>query len=231
MPSSLSALVTNTSIMDLSNLFKKRLRKAISKPQMPENIDRGMMDEGGRDVEEWVKGGKEQSRNGLARLLKGTIPDLKGTLGQGLPPVETEMQIIVTVDDLRNMLSAQQAVVFVDVDWSMTSVEARQHVRDFIEAWNHQNSGVAVTFYHLNLTEQEGPLWNATGDWLNTQSAPTHIMSDGAGALIWVSKGKIDHYLLNSSTSNTTELIEQTRRTFKETAASAHDKKQEGKNP
>lgn len=125
------------------------------------------------------------------------------------------MQNIVTADDLRNMLAAQRSIVFVDVDWSGYSARARRVVRDFMEAWKRDNSGPAVAFYRLNLSEQKGPLWNATGDWLSTQSAPRQIMVAGAGSLIWVSKGKIEHHLLNASTSTTTELIEQTRRVYK----------------
>jgi hypothetical protein len=191
----------------------------------------GLMEEGAKDMQDWTKSGGKEPPKRLAALLSSTIPDLKGTLGQGPPPVKSEMQNIVSPEDLRKMLAAQHAVVFVDVDWSMYSVHARRHVQGFIEAWNQQNPGSVVTFYRLNLTEQEGVLWDAVGQWLQAQSVPRQIMTAGAGSLIWVSNGKVDHSLLNAVTAKPTELIETTRRTFKEPAASAHDKKQEGKNP
>jgi hypothetical protein len=183
-----------------------------------------VMEEGAKDMQDWTKNSGKEPPKRLARLLNGTIPDLKGTLGQGPPPAETAMRNIVTVDDLRKMLSAQHAVVFASVDWSMYSVQAHRHVRNFIETWNRQNSGLAVTFYRLDLTEQKGAIWNAVGQWLRGQSVPPQIMVAGTGSLIWVSKGKVDHSLLNAVTANTKELIETTHGTFKEPSDSGHGK-------
>jgi len=133
------------------------------------------------------------------------------------------MRNIVTPDDLQAMLVAQYAVIFVDVDWSMHSLQARRRVRSFVEVWNHQNLGSAVTFYRLDLTEQEGEIWDAVGQWLHGQPVPPQIMVAGAGSLIWVSKGRIDHLLLSAVAISTKELIETTHRTFKEPSAPRHD--------
>jgi hypothetical protein len=155
-----------------------------------------------------------------------------GTSAQETSPVypnsvKSEMQIIVSPEDLRKMLAAQHAVVFVGVDWSVNSNMARLHVQDFIKAWNQQNPGSVVTFHRLNLTQQKSPVWDAVGQWLQEQSVPRQIMVAGAGSLIWVSKGKVDYSVLNAATASTTELIETTQSTFKEVAASAQDKKHE----
>ena len=85
-------------------------------------------------------------------------PSKEASVVQPNARIRAEMKDIATVDDLRNMLLAQHAIVFVDVDWSSTSLLAHRLVRDFMEAWNRENSGLAVAFYRLNLTEQKGPL-------------------------------------------------------------------------
>jgi hypothetical protein len=175
----------------------------------------GLMEDGAKDMQDWTNSGGKEPPKRLAALLSGTIHDLKGTLGQGQSPVKSEMQSIVSPEDLQKMLAAQHAVVFVGVDWSVNSNMARLHVLDFIKAWNQQNPGSVVTFYRLNLTEQKGAIWDAVGDWLQGESVERGIMNAGAGSLIWVSKGKVEHSLLNAITASTTELIDTTRTTFK----------------
>jgi hypothetical protein len=48
-------------------------------------------------------------------------------------------------------------------------------------------------------------------------------MVAGAGSLIWISKGKVGHSLLNAVTVSTKELISQTHRTLKEPTAPERD--------
>ena len=80
-----------------------------------------------------------------------------------------------------------------------------------------------MTFYRLDLTEQKGVLWDAVRQWLHGQSVSPPIMVAGAGSLIWISKGKVGHSLLNAVTASTKELISQTHRTLKEPTAPERD--------
>jgi hypothetical protein len=133
-------------------------------------------------------------------------------------PVPRKMRTIVTPDDLDNMLSTRHAVVFVDVDWSVQSVLARRRVCEFIEAWNRESPESTVAFFRLDVTEQEGEFWSAVRNWSRQQSV-SGFMSAGAGSLIWLSSGKVEHSLLNARAVKTPELIETTHKTFNETSA------------
>jgi hypothetical protein len=121
----------------------------------------------------------------------------------------TRMHTVTTPDEFRKVLSAPRAMLFVDVDWSVGAVSSAQVVRDVVVQCERE----PVEFARLDLTKQEGAIWDAVGNWLQTQKIPDHLMTNGNGELIWTCRGQVTDYQPWAAGSRTQDLIERTKAT------------------
>jgi hypothetical protein len=127
------ALILYTEFFEMSDTDSAK----VAQTMIDRTADRtwaAIMEDGGRDVAEWVKDGQKQSPKGLARLLGGVIPDLKGTA--------TGVAKIIVTHDGAIYLDGQQ-VTLEQLDAEIAS--------RLPEVW-----------YHREHPEDENPHENAT---------------------------------------------------------------------
>jgi hypothetical protein len=69
------------------------------------------------------------------------------------------MKTITTIEELSAATAADRAVLFLDVAWSGTAVRSRPVVSALEQEWCSDNARPAVSFYRVDVSDQEGPVW------------------------------------------------------------------------
>jgi hypothetical protein len=98
---------------------------------------------------------------------------------------------VVTPDDFRRMTAADRAIVFIDVDWSPTSVMSRGTASEFARTMQSNGLGREVAFFRLDMTEQKDPITEMANDWIDTQVESRGMVLGGKGELLWLKQGQI----------------------------------------
>ncbi len=105
------------------------------------------------------------------------------------------MEFVNSVADFESAMNVERCVVFLDVDWSVSSVRSRQVVGEFVEKWESESPASQVRFFRIDATLQEGRLFEAVRGWCATARVQPHpSVTGGSGPVLWVTKGAIiDH--------------------------------------
>lgn len=125
------------------------------------------------------------------------------------PALAGRMETIKTAEEFRAMLSEQDCLLFVDVDWSLEAALSRRRLEDFIRVWNQQNHSRAVVVFRVDLTNGEGHIWNEVVAWLKKQNL--HMWeTGGVGPAFWLRRGKIFDLTRSAATVTVPELLAKT---------------------
>jgi len=119
------------------------------------------------------------------------------------------------VHDLDEIESAERAVVFLWVEWSMQARQSRAIVEQLVEDWNSKYLESAISAYMLDVSEQSGGYWDAVRGWLRAQlQAVDSLTYGGGGALVWVRCGIIVANSPFAAGAGPTTLLAETKRVF-----------------
>jgi hypothetical protein len=124
------------------------------------------------------------------------------------------MKPITTRRDLDDARSQERAFIFLWVNWAIHARYSEIEVRRLLETWERGHPDCTAAAYRVDLSEQEGEIWNALGDWLRAESQPGQMMAAGAGALLWTRSGSIVASELYAANCGFEQLLAVTRRAF-----------------
>jgi hypothetical protein len=128
-------------------------------------------------------------------------------------PDRPPMQTISTEKEWTAVLNAPCAVLFIDVIWSRSARASRGVVSKLVEGWRESGMFSSVSFYRVDLSDQEGTLWTEISRWLSPQSAPeVSLTYGGNGALVWIRDGVAVDYLSHAAGEKIEALLGRTRR-------------------
>ncbi len=117
-------------------------------------------------------------------------------------------------EDLKAAAAQRRAFVFVSVEWAVDSKLSELDVVAMVKAWQKAHPSLSAPLYRIDLTEQEGPLWNDVADWLKRGSPLIGLMSSGTGPLLWILQGRIADHVPSAHYVGREALAEQTRALF-----------------
>ncbi len=125
------------------------------------------------------------------------------------------MNTASNISVFEQILAADRALVFIQARWSGYAMRTRGLLNVLEQRMNSKALRFAHDFeiWEIDLSEQEGDLWNATQTWLQPQCDRLDlIMWGGWGSILLCSRGEV----LKSSiqTEQLINLIEITRETF-----------------
>jgi hypothetical protein len=104
-------------------------------------------------------------------------------------------------------------VLFLQYDWSFTSVRSRPVVARLIEQWDEHDEAPQVLFGRIDLTEPDRPMRNGLNAWLDLQNVRLH----GDGTLLWVEHGVVRDFVESAASHNATGLVQRTQQAFDST--------------
>lgn len=122
---------------------------------------------------------------------------------------------ITNVEELSLALAADRAVLFIDVAWSGTSVRSRPVVAALEETWRSDTARPAVSFYRVDLSDQEGLVWVGVRQWLTAQPVPADPLTyNGNSALVWIRQSSAVDWVGHAAGEGVAALVERTRRIY-----------------
>jgi hypothetical protein len=122
---------------------------------------------------------------------------------------------IATAEELSATTAADRAVLFIDVLWSGTAIRSRHVVSALEQEWRSDSSRPAVSFYRVDLSDQEGPIWDGVRQWLVAESVPADRLIDGGnGALVWIREGSAVDWVGYAAGEGVAALVERTQRIY-----------------
>ena len=117
-----------------------------------------------------------------------------------LPPVSSGnysslgMKTVVNTSEFEQMLAAERALVFIQARWSSYAMRTRGIINVFEQRVNSHalRFDYEFEFWEIDLSDQEGDLWDATRAWLLPQSDHLELlMWSGGGSILWCSRGTV----------------------------------------
>jgi hypothetical protein len=140
-------------------------------------------------------------REPIARFLSVTV------IPSPLRPINTQT-------DMEKALASPNAVIFANVDWSLTSAVARKTVGDFAREWHRTKNNPTVSFYLLDLTDASENFPPHVNNWLQSDTQLMGLPDRGSGDVVWLKNGVVQKWLpvYDKTTDN---LNEQTQEIFK----------------
>jgi hypothetical protein len=102
------------------------------------------------------------------------------------------MKPITSKDDLDEALLKERAFVFLWVNWAIQARYSEAEVRRLLGTWEKDYPQCMAPAYRIDVSEQEGAMWDAVAEWLQAREPPrADLMWAGAGALLWLRSGSI----------------------------------------
>lgn len=122
----------------------------------------------------------------------------------------------LTASEIIELSGAVRAVVFLSVNWSIPARDASRLALQLETRWRERHPESIVPFVQIDLSEQTGPVWDATGCWLCDQwlADPEMLMFCGAGPLLWIVEGRVRLRILAPCAVPLDTLYEQTQLLF-----------------
>jgi hypothetical protein len=116
---------------------------------------------------------------------------------------------VLTLEQFRSILTAPCAVIFIYVGWSIQARRSRAVATEV--ATNCRDGEPPVTFCSIDLSDQEGPMWEFVREWLTAHSYPTDQLTYGGyGPLVWTRYAKAIDCVWSAELHKATDLIERT---------------------
>lgn len=111
--------------------------------------------------------------------------------GDGIERMSDE-QLMPTIEfdwQFQQALRAERALFFIDVDWSISSKQARQVVYPFVREQRQRDP--TMEFYRIDATDQQGAVHEAARHWLRADRSQKWLLYSGAGNILWVRRGEL----------------------------------------
>ena len=125
------------------------------------------------------------------------------------------MTPITSVDDLKEARSRERAFVFLFVTWSTQAYVSERIVREVVEDWQRAFPDSPAPCYRVDVSEQQGAVWDAVAGWLTAEGRPVGpLMMGGAGPLLWVRNGSVVAHVVGALQKDAKTLIAVTRAIF-----------------
>ena len=147
---------------------------------------------------------KEQMRRFSLRTLIIASALAGGLIGYNREPIErfldlhansSPLTLISSAEEMHAALTSPNAIIFAHVDWSGTSVVARDNVTDFSlqnrQSWN----GRPIDFYMLDLTFAQSQAPAYVTDWLTSDAQLLGLPDRGSGDVVWLQNGSVKKWL------------------------------------
>jgi hypothetical protein len=127
------------------------------------------------------------------------------------------MKEIVSSIDLEEVRSLPRAFVFIYVGWAIQARRSQATFREFAAAWNSSEPDLPTPVYRVDLSNQEGEIWEAIRLWLRAQNQPfDELTYSGCGALLWVRLGSVIESVLSVEIVEKANLFAISKRIFGE---------------
>ena len=108
------------------------------------------------------------------------------------------MKQITDTSDVADALVAKRGLLFISVAWSGYVAQSAAVVNSVIAKWNDDPTNDRLNVLSVDLSDQQGPLWDTVANWLTSQDVDDQlqirIMHGGYGALLWILNGEMTHY-------------------------------------
>ena len=118
----------------------------------------------------------------------------------------------VKVDDV---LTAERGLLFISVAWSGYVAQSAAVVDAAITRWNDNPANDRLKVFSIDLSDQQGPLWDTVTNWLTSQGVDDQlrisIMYGGSGALLWILDGQMTQYSTYPAHDGVDSLLGNTR--------------------
>lgn len=125
------------------------------------------------------------------------------------------MKAIASKDDLQEARSVPRALVFLWVNWAVQARQSEVVLNKLLESWQRAFPQHPIPVYRVDLSDQEGEVWDAIRAWLETEGRPVDPLTYGGfGALLWMSTGKILMHSIFLAQLETPKLLSVTRSVF-----------------
>jgi hypothetical protein len=123
---------------------------------------------------------------------------------------------VVTVSTPREfdeVMNSDRIILHIDVDWSIYAVLCRSVVGPFKTAVDADASLGDVVFGRIDCTEQDA-VYHHTKQWLESNGGNRFVMSNGAGAILWIHKGRVADTAENYVDGTADDLLARTHAAF-----------------
>ena len=126
------------------------------------------------------------------------------------------MERIKSVIDFDEQLSRPNVILFAFAAWSGQACLSRQTVDTAFKHLQRTFPMLDLSLLEIDLTAQEGEIWDRTGAWLKTRNdidADTFMYS-GAGSVAWICHGNIVDSVVNAHHTGAAALVVRSVRAF-----------------
>ena len=106
------------------------------------------------------------------------------------------MRLISSAANLDEVRTLPRTLVFIYVNWAFQARHSDATCRDFLASLQREYPDDEIPVCRVDLSEQEGEVWNGVRKWLSEEGQPHDYLSYGGyGAMLWVRLGKIAAYV------------------------------------
>jgi hypothetical protein len=125
------------------------------------------------------------------------------------------MKPITCKRELAEVRSLPRAIVFFSVNWAFQAGRSKLALEELAESLNYMYPACAIPIYIVDLSDQEGEIWDAVREWLQSENRPVDQLTYGGyGALLWVVSGTILVHKAYAADSERGKLLAATRSIF-----------------
>ncbi len=111
------------------------------------------------------------------------------------------MNNIENMRDLDDAKSQPRALLFCYVGWSIQARHAEVRFRKLLQWWAARHPDRPLPGYRIDLTEQQGELWDTFREWLSSQGIRREMIgaltTGGYGSLLWLRNNAIVDITVN----------------------------------
>jgi hypothetical protein len=126
------------------------------------------------------------------------------------------MERVESVVEFDKGLNRPKVILFAFAAWSGPAYQSRQTVDTTFKHLQRTFPMLDISLLEIDLTEQEGEIWDRTGTWLTTKNnvdADTFMYS-GAGSVAWIRDGNIVDSVVNAHHTGAAALVDRSVRAF-----------------
>jgi hypothetical protein len=104
----------------------------------------------------------------------------------------TPMIPIISIAELHRALYEPRMILFLYVNWSGQARDSELAVKKLLEHWSEEYPEYELPAYRIDLSEQEGEIWNGVRRWLSLANLPfDRLTYGGYGSLLWIVDGQV----------------------------------------
>jgi hypothetical protein len=125
------------------------------------------------------------------------------------------MKSILTIADLNEARSQERSIIFLWVNWAIQARHSEAEVRKLLQTLEKDYPDCRTALYRVDVSDQEGPLWNAFMAWLRPEfQTRGNLLYGGYGALLWLRAGSINASVVGALGHSQEQLLAITRGLF-----------------